>query len=79
MSTRCPFCGYKLDANNYCQNQKCADYERTKILEAETAKTASNADTSTAAVDSSGTAKTTTNSAATDSTAATENAETASK
>ena len=79
MSTRCPFCGYKLDTNGYCQNQKCADYERTKILETEAAKTASSASTTTAATDSSGTAETTTNSATADSTAAAENTETVSK
>ncbi|WP_196601769.1 hypothetical protein [Pectinatus frisingensis] len=79
MSTRCPFCGYKLDTNGYCQNQKCADYERTKILEAEAAKTASTTSTATATADSSSTAETVTNSAAADSTAAAENTETVSK
>lgn len=31
---RCPFCGYRLDDKGRCQHKKCADYERTKILEA---------------------------------------------
>ena len=31
---RCPFCGYRLDEKGHCQHKKCADYERTKILEA---------------------------------------------
>lgn len=31
---RCPFCGYRLDEKGRCQHKKCADYERTKILEA---------------------------------------------
>jgi hypothetical protein len=30
---RCQFCAHTLDANGLCQNQKCADYERTKIIE----------------------------------------------
>ena len=30
---RCHFCGYKLDDNGLCQNQKCADYIRTQIVE----------------------------------------------
>ena len=34
MYKRCHFCGYKLDEKGLCQNQKCADYERTKIIEA---------------------------------------------
>ena len=31
---RCPFCGYRLDEKGRCQHTACADYERTKILEA---------------------------------------------
>jgi hypothetical protein len=31
---RCQFCAHTLDANGLCQNQNCADYERTKIIEA---------------------------------------------
>lgn len=31
---RCPFCGYRLDEKGRCQHKTCADYERTKILEA---------------------------------------------
>ena len=31
---RCPFCGYRLDDKGRCQHKKCADYERTKIIEA---------------------------------------------
>lgn len=79
MSTRCPFCGYKLDENNYCQNQKCADYERTKILTAETAKKASDSSTTTVATDSSSNEKSTANSAVADSATVAENAEAPSK
>ena len=28
---RCPFCGHKLSSEGYCENKKCADYERNKI------------------------------------------------
>ena len=34
MYKRCKFCGHKLDEKELCQNQKCADYEHTKIIEA---------------------------------------------
>lgn len=40
---RCKFCGHKNDEKGRCQNQKCADYERTKILEAEDVKEAAKA------------------------------------
>ena len=34
MYKRCKFCGHKLDDAGLCQNTNCADYERTKIIEA---------------------------------------------
>ena len=34
MYKRCKFCGHKLDEKELCQNTKCADYERTKIIKA---------------------------------------------
>lgn len=43
---RCPFCGYKLDTEGWCRNEKCADYIRTQTHDAEKA-----ADVSTAAAD----------------------------
>ena len=46
--SRCHFCGHKLDAAGLCQNQKCADYIRTQIIEKdEAAKATETATTST--------------------------------
>lgn len=33
IAKRCKFCGKRLDAKGYCQNEQCPDYERTKELE----------------------------------------------
>ena len=49
MYKRCKFCGYKLDEKELCQNQKCADYERTKIIEAAEKSAATTADSTSAA------------------------------
>lgn len=40
---RCPFCGYKLDAEGWCRNTKCADYIRTQTHDAEKAAEAGTA------------------------------------
>ena len=31
VAKRCIFCGKKLRADGYCENQKCPDYKRTQI------------------------------------------------
>ena len=49
MYKRCHFCGYKLDEKGLCQNQKCADYERTKIIEAAEKSASTTADSTSTA------------------------------
>lgn len=42
MQTRCKFCARKLDEKGLCQNPKCADHTRTKIIESESKNTEDN-------------------------------------
>ena len=49
MYKRCKFCGHKLDEKELCQNQKCADYERTKIIEAAEKSSTTTADSTSTA------------------------------